>query len=102
MEKQFSYELGAALGSETAFGLIVLQADETLEHDMRRLLPNQSAALYTSRVPSGTEVTTETLGEMAGEPTGAALFFRHLYVLMLWGMDAHLQPRSLGQTELRV
>ena len=75
MEKQFSYELGAALGSETAFGLIVLQADETLEHDMRRLLPRQSAALYTSRVPSGTEVTTDTLGEMAGELTGAASLF---------------------------
>ena len=56
MEKQFSYDLGSALGSETSFGLIVLQSDETIEHDMRRLLPSEGAALYTSRVPSGADV----------------------------------------------
>ena len=75
MEKHFSYELGSALGSDTAFGLIVLQSDETIEHDMRRLLPRKNVALYTSRVPSGAEVTTVTLGEMSGALTGAASLF---------------------------
>ena len=75
MEKYFSYDLGSALGSDTAFGLIVLQSDETIEHDMRRLLPHENAALYTSRVPSGAKVTTVTLGEMSGALTGAAALF---------------------------
>ena len=75
MEKIFSYDLGSALGSDTAFGLIVLQSDETIEQDMRRLLPHENAALYTSRVPSGAEVTTVTLGEMSGALTGAAALF---------------------------
>ena len=75
MEKHFSYDLGSAVGSDTAFGLIVLQSDETLEHDMRRLLPHESAALYTSRVPSGAEVTKVTLGDMSGALTSAASLF---------------------------
>ena len=75
MEKQFPYDLGSACGSKTSFGLIVLQSDETIEHDMRRLLLRQGAALYISRVPSGAEVTTETLGEMSGALTGAASLF---------------------------
>ena len=75
MEKQFTYDLGSALGSETSFGLIVLQSDETIEHDMRRLLPSEGAALYTSRVPSAAEVTTKALSEMSGELTRAASLF---------------------------
>ena len=75
MEKHFSYDLGSTLGRHAAFGLIVLQSDETIEHDMRRLLPLESAALYTSRVPSGAEVTTVTLGEISGVLTHAASLF---------------------------
>ena len=55
-------------------GLIVLQADETLEGDMRRLLP-QDVDFYVSRVPSGTAVTSESLAEMADVLTGAAGLF---------------------------
>lgn len=45
--------------------MIALQADETLKRDMRRLLPINGVALYVSRVPSGAEVTPETLSQMA-------------------------------------
>lgn len=55
-------------------GLIVLKEDETLEQDMRRLLP-ASAQLHVSRVPSGKEVTRETLAAMEAElPAAAGLF----------------------------
>lgn len=57
-------------------GLIVLQADETIEDDFRRLLP-ASARLLVSRVPSGAELTPETIGRMAEDlPAAAALFPR--------------------------
>lgn len=55
-------------------GLIVLQADETIEDDMRRLLP-ADASLLVSRVPSGEHVTPETLKAMASHLTAAATLF---------------------------
>lgn len=52
-------------------GLIVLQADETLEDDMRRLLPVGVSCLN-SRVPSAPTVTRDTLREMEHHLTHAA------------------------------
>ena len=46
------------------FGLVVLQADLTIEDDMRRLLPSDRSLLVT-RVPSGEDVTLEL--DLAGE-----------------------------------
>lgn len=54
-------------------GLIVLQADERIEQDFRRLIP-LSSNLHVSRVPSGAEVTPETLSRMETDlPHAAAL-----------------------------
>lgn len=55
-------------------GLIVLQADETIEADMRRLLPDNVNVLV-SRVPSGTSVSSKTLAAMTQSLTGAAQLF---------------------------
>ena len=57
--------------ASTQIGMLVLQSDETLEADLRRLMPS-TVELLVSRVPSSTEVTAETLGKMAGELTKAA------------------------------
>ncbi len=45
-------------------GLIVLQVDETIEQDFRRLFPPEVARLHVSRVPSGTELTPESIATM--------------------------------------
>ena len=58
----------------TQLGVIVLQADETLEQDFRRLIP-QEVEYMISRVPSGTSVTPGTLRAMAGNLTAAAQLF---------------------------
>ena len=52
------------------YGLVVLQSDETIEADMRRLLP-PAARLHVTRVPSAPEVTTETLATMESEIANA-------------------------------
>jgi len=71
----FAYSTSAPIGSRATFGLVVLQTDETIEHDFRRLLPVDDVALYASRVPSGMDVTRETLGEMERTiPAAVALF----------------------------
>ncbi|EFL89956.1 Asp/Glu racemase [Ahrensia sp. R2A130] len=56
-------------------GAIVLQADETLEGDLRRAFPAEKVDLYISRVPSGAEVTRETLAAMADDMTASAALF---------------------------
>jgi maleate isomerase len=57
-------------------GLIVLQADESLEHDMRRMMPDQ-VDLLVSRVRSGDEVTTDSLNAMEQALPDAAALFPH-------------------------
>ncbi|MBO9409481.1 aspartate/glutamate racemase family protein [Shimia sp. R9_1] len=69
------FTLGTPASGHHTLGLIVLKFDETLEQDFRRLFPSRDLALYTSRVPSGAEVTTDTLQEMSETlPASAALF----------------------------
>lgn len=72
MTTVFDFELGPPLGCDAALGLIVLQSDETIEHDFRRLLPQQGVALYVSRIKSDPEVSRETLGRMEAHMPAAA------------------------------
>jgi maleate isomerase len=52
-------------------GVVVLQADETLEPDLRRLIGAEAEVLVT-RIPSGREITPETLAAMEAHLAGAA------------------------------
>lgn len=66
----------ARLTQETApsLGMIVLQADLTVEADMRRMVPLDTRLLV-SRVPSGDAVTPESLSAMEGHLAAAAGLF---------------------------
>lgn len=73
----FPFTLSAPIGRKATIGLVVLQADETIEHDFRRLLPMEEVALYVTRVPSGLDVTPDSLQAMARTlPAAVALFPR--------------------------
>ena len=72
MTRVLPFELGAPIGTEATLGLVVLQADETIEHDFRRLLPGTGVALYVTRIPSAPEVTPETLATMEARLTEVA------------------------------
>ncbi|MEM8754456.1 MAG: Asp/Glu racemase, partial [Pseudomonadota bacterium] len=52
-------------------GLVVLQSDETIEQEFRRLIP-ADAALSVSRAASGLEVGEESLRDAASHVAGAA------------------------------
>jgi len=67
----YPYELSAETGPN--LGLIVLQTDERIEQDFRRLIPGD-VGLFVSRVPSGQDVSPETLAGMEAHiPTAAGL-----------------------------
>ena len=55
-------------------GLVVLQTDETIEDDFRRLIP-PSVRLMVTRIPSGREVTRESLGAMEDSLTASVGLF---------------------------
>jgi maleate isomerase len=68
----FDYTLEGPIGSRATLGMIVLQTDETLEHDLRRSFTAPDISLYVSRVPSGADVTTDTLAQMSDALPAAA------------------------------
>jgi maleate isomerase len=72
MTRSFPYRAGASVAHRARLGLVVLQSDETLEYDLRRLLPDDGVAVHISRVPNSSEVTSATLKEMAKSLTHAA------------------------------
>ena len=71
----FPYRLTGPIGTQATLGLIVLQEDETVEQDFRRLFATPDIALYVSRMPSGAEITPDTLAEMELALLSAAALF---------------------------
>ena len=68
----FPYEPGRVAGYNAQLGLIVLQSDETLEYELRRILPEDGVALYTARIPSERQVSTDGLARLADSLTNTA------------------------------
>lgn len=68
----FPYDLTGPIGTAATLGVIVLQVDETIEQDFRRMFPGQEVALYVSRLPSGAELTPDTIAQMAVDLPRAA------------------------------
>ena len=68
------YDLVGPIGARGTLGLIVLQVDETIEQDFRRLFPDPGVAIHVSRIPSGAELTPDTIATMRTDlPRAAAL-----------------------------
>lgn len=61
------FETDGGWGHRATLGLIVLQADETIEPEFRALTGHDGVVLYHSRIPSDPDVTQETLARMEAE-----------------------------------
>jgi maleate isomerase len=61
------FETDHGLGHRAILGLIVLQADETIEPEFRSFAGFDGVSLYHSRIASDPEVTAETLARMEAE-----------------------------------
>lgn len=67
------FELDPDSDSLPAIGLIVLQSDETLEHELRLWLP-ESLRLFHSRIPNSVDISHDSLVQMRQElPASVAL-----------------------------
>ncbi len=63
--------------NKATIGLVVLQSDETLEHDFQRLIPPQKIVQHVTRVASEQEVNCDTLAAMQQSlPAAASMFPR--------------------------
>ncbi len=61
---RLEFETDSGSGARATLGLIVLQADETIEPEFRSFAAADGVALYHSRIPSDPDVTPETLARM--------------------------------------
>ena len=66
------YRLDPKVDDLAPIGLVVLQADETLEPELRRAFADVPNPIYVTRIPSSDSVTTETLSAMKSDLTQAA------------------------------
>ena len=72
--EQMDFQTDAGLGQVARIGLICLQTDQTIEHEMATLLQGDGIARYHARIPNAMEVTPDTLRQMQRDlPRAASL-----------------------------
>ena len=64
---KLSFDTDAGLGTRATLGLIVLQTDETIEPELKRITGLEGVVLYHNRIPMASQVTAETLSAMERE-----------------------------------
>jgi len=72
---RFTYTSTPPENSPALVGMVVLQSDETLEHDFQRLIPADKIVQHVTRVPSALEVSSGSLAAMEQAIPGAAGLF---------------------------
>jgi len=72
---KLDFKTDNGIGTRANLGVIVLEADETLEHEFKRMIPEDGIALYVSRIPMAPEIRADTLAQMEAELPDAARLF---------------------------
>lgn len=67
-----TYSVDAGIGWRAALGLLVLETDQTVEYEFRRLLPRSGVALYGARLHNDPVITPDSLKSMEQEIAPAA------------------------------
>ncbi len=71
---KLDFETDEGIGTRANMGVIVLETDETLEHEFARMMRLPGVALYHSRIPMVSEIRPETLARMEADlPASARL-----------------------------
>lgn len=73
MKLPFDTDIG--IGTRANLGVVVLETDETLEHEFAQMVRGPGVALYHNRIPMVPQIVPETLQQMAADlPASASLF----------------------------
>ena len=72
MIDKLAFETDHGLGSAARLGMIVLQTDQTIEHEFAQLATAKDIALYHARIPNAMEVSPDTLGQIKADLPGTA------------------------------
>ncbi|MCR9086405.1 MAG: aspartate/glutamate racemase family protein [Rhodobacteraceae bacterium] len=71
---KLDFQTDGGIGTRAALGVIVLETDETLEHEFRRMMAGPGIAVYHSRIAMVPEVRPDTLARMEQDlPASARL-----------------------------
>lgn len=92
------FTLDGGAGAVARVGLIVLQNDETMEPELAPLFCGNGIALYHSRIPSGLDVTAETLMTMKAELPAVARLLPDASPLNVVGYGCTSGATIIGQT----
>lgn len=91
----YSYEIQQQHNRPTQLGLIVLETDETIERDLRHLVPDH-VDLLVSRVPFATDVSPETLQAMDDHITASAALLPRAAHLAVTGYGCTSATAQIG------
>lgn len=69
---KLEFDTDAGIGTRAALGVIVLEADETLEPEFARMTRLDGVALHHSRIPMVSEIRPDTLARMEADLPAAA------------------------------
>lgn len=94
----FAVDEGQA--KRAALGLVVLQTDETIEHDARIVLPNDGVRLYANRIANAQHVSAETLGDMEQDLAAAASLFPQAIELDVIGYGCTSASLLIGESRV--
>jgi maleate isomerase len=93
------YSYSQAPDGPAPLGMIVLQVDETLEGDLRRMLP-ADAPLFITRVASAPTVTPENLRAMSGQLTAAAAMLPQALPYAMVGYGCTSASAEIGTAQV--
>ena len=69
---KLEFDTDEGIGARATLGVVVLETDETLEHELARIAATDGVALHHSRIPMVSEITPETLARMEADLPAAA------------------------------
>ncbi|MEM9604017.1 MAG: Asp/Glu racemase [Pseudomonadota bacterium] len=98
--EQLPFATDGGLGQRARLGLIVLQTDQTIEHEIGTVLRGEGIALYHARIPNAQAVTPGTLRAMRDELPRAARLLPAEFAFDAIGYGCTSGATLIGESEV--
>lgn len=98
--KTRTVETDAGQATRAAIGVVVLQTDETIEHDLRAMMPVDGVRHYVNRIANRHDVTEATLRAMENDLPAAAARFPEALTLDVVGYGCTSASLVIGEARV--